>query len=76
MPKAASLRSPRCAPPPSKDSCQGDSGGPLFAKVGSQRIQIGIVSHGLLCAIPTFAGAYSEVNNTSIRQFIRGNTGV
>ncbi|MEY2425564.1 MAG: trypsin [Actinomycetota bacterium] len=65
-----------CAEALLKDSCQGDSGGPLFWKSGTQRIQIGIVSHGLLCAIPGFPGAYSEVNNASIRQFIFNNTGV
>lgn len=59
-----------------KDSCQGDSGGPLFWKSGSQRIQIGVVSHGFLCAIPSFPGAYSEVNNASIRSFITQYAGV
>ncbi|HUR77565.1 MAG TPA: serine protease [Acidimicrobiales bacterium] len=65
-----------CAEAFLKDSCQGDSGGPLFWKSGTQRIQIGIVSHGLLCAIPMFAGAYSEVNNASIRSFITQYAGV
>jgi trypsin len=65
-----------CAASFLKDSCQGDSGGPLFAKIGSQRIQVGIVSRGLLCAIPTQPGLYSEVNNASIRTFISSNAGV
>lgn len=65
-----------CAEALLKDSCQGDSGGPLFWKSGSQRIQIGIVSHGFLCAIPGFPGAYSEVNNASIRSFITQHAGV
>ncbi|MDP1794806.1 MAG: serine protease [Acidimicrobiales bacterium] len=65
-----------CAEALLKDSCQGDSGGPLFYKSGSQRIQIGVVSHGFLCAIPGFPGAYSEVNNASIRSFISSNAGV
>jgi trypsin len=65
-----------CAEALLKDSCQGDSGGPLFWKSGATRIQIGIVSHGLLCAIPGFPGAYSEVNNSSIRSFISANAGV
>jgi trypsin len=65
-----------CAAALLKDSCQGDSGGPLFWKSGTQRIQIGIVSHGLLCAIPEFPGAYSEVNNASIRNFITQYSGV
>jgi secreted trypsin-like serine protease len=65
-----------CAEALLKDSCQGDSGGPLFWKSGDTRIQIGIVSHGTLCAIPTFPGVYSEVNNLSIRSFISENAGV
>ncbi len=65
-----------CAAAPGKDSCQGDSGGPLFWKSGSTRIQIGIVSHGFLCAVPQNPGVYSEVNNASIRQFISANAGV
>jgi trypsin len=65
-----------CAEALLKDSCQGDSGGPLFWKSGTQRIQIGIVSHGFLCAIPMFPGAYSEVNNGSIRTFISDLAGV
>lgn len=65
-----------CAQALLKDSCQGDSGGPLFWKSGTQRIQIGVVSHGLLCAIPGFPGAYSEVNNPSIRSFITQWAGV
>jgi trypsin len=65
-----------CASALLKDSCQGDSGGPLFWKSGTQRIQIGIVSHGFLCAIPGFPGAYSEVNNSQIRGFITQWTGV
>ena len=59
-----------CAEALLKDSCQGDSGGPLFWKQGTQRIQIGIVSHGFFCAIPEFPGTYSEVNNVSIHAFI------
>ena len=65
-----------CAEALLKDSCQGDSGGPLFWKSGTQRIQIGIVSHGFLCAIPAFPGSYSEVNNASIRSFITQHAGV
>lgn len=65
-----------CAAAFLKDSCQGDSGGPLFWKSGLRRIQIGIVSHGFLCAIPEFPGVYSEVNNASIRAFITQWAGV
>lgn len=59
-----------------KDSCQGDSGGPLFWKSGSTRIQIGVVSHGFLCAVPESPGVYSEVNYASIRSFITQWAGV
>ncbi|MBA2607879.1 MAG: serine protease [Actinobacteria bacterium] len=65
-----------CAAAPGKDSCQGDSGGPLFWKSGTTRIQIGIVSHGFLCAVPENPGRYSEVNNASIRAFITQYAGV
>lgn len=65
-----------CAAALLKDSCQGDSGGPLFATTGGRRVQIGIVSYGLGCGVPTFPGVYSEVNNASIRSFISTNAGV
>ena len=65
-----------CAEKLGKDSCQGDSGGPLFAKIGASRIQVGVVSRGLLCATPTQPGMYSEVNNADIRGFITSKTGV
>lgn len=65
-----------CAAATGKDSCQGDSGGPLFWKSGAQRIQIGVVSHGFLCAVPQSPGVYSEVNNASIRAFVQQWAGV
>lgn len=66
-----------CAAALLRDSCQGDSGGPLFATTpdGSE-LQIGIVSYGFGCAVPTFAGVYSEVNSASIRGFISQTAGV
>jgi trypsin len=51
-----------------KDSCQGDSGGPLFDPRTST--QVGIVSYGAGCARAGFPGAYTEVNNPEISQFI------
>ena len=65
-----------CAAALLKDSCQGDSGGPLFGTVGGRRTQIGVVSYGLGCGVPTQAGVYSEVNNPAIRAFISGVAGV
>jgi trypsin len=58
------------------DSCQGDSGGPLFGRLADgRRVQVGIVSYGLGCAVPLFPGVYAEVNNRSIRGFITRTIG-
>ena len=51
------------------DTCQGDSGGPLFTQVSGKYTQIGITSGGFGCAAG-YAGAYTEVNSPSIRNFI------
>lgn len=65
-----------CAAALLKDSCQGDSGGPLFATEGGRQVQIGVVSYGLGCGVPTFPGVYAEVNESGIRSFISQNAGV
>lgn len=65
-----------CAEDLAKDSCSGDSGGPLFGLSGTTRIQIGIVSYGMGCGLPGFAGVYSEVNNPSMRSWIASTSGV
>jgi trypsin len=65
-----------CAEALGGDSCQGDSGGPLFGTVAGRVTQVGIVSYGLGCATPLFPGVYGEVNNDSIREFIRSTAGV
>jgi secreted trypsin-like serine protease len=65
-----------------KDACQGDSGGPLFVARASdgdgkngassvRYIQIGITSFGLGCGVEPLPGVYTEVNNPSIRSFIK-----
>ena len=66
-----------CAETLGGDSCQGDSGGPLFGSLADgRRVQVGIVSYGLGCAVPEFPGVYGEVNNASIHDFITSTTGV
>jgi len=66
-----------CAETLGGDSCQGDSGGPLFGTLADgRRVQVGIVSYGLGCAVPQFPGVYGEVNNASIRTFISSTAGI
>lgn len=66
-----------CAETLGGDSCQGDSGGPLFGNLADgSRVQVGIVSYGLGCAVPEFPGVYGEVNNPSIHQFITSTAGI
>ena len=45
-----------------KDSCQGDSGGPLVTTQGATKIQIGIVSYGVGCALARYPGVYTKVS--------------
>ena len=66
-----------CAETLGGDSCQGDSGGPLFGNLADgRRVQVGIVSYGLGCAVPQFPGVYGEVNNASIHSFITSTAGL
>jgi len=59
-----------CASAPGKDSCQGDSGGPIFRTIrnGDNILihqQVGIVSFGVGCANPDYAGIYSKTSAAS-----------
>jgi len=66
-----------CAETLGGDSCQGDSGGPLFGHLADgRRVQVGIVSYGLGCAVPEFPGVYGEVNNQVIHRFITSTAGI
>jgi trypsin len=65
-----------CAAALLRDSCHGDSGGPLLARSGQKQVQVGIVSYGLGCAVPGFAGVYTEVGAPPVRRWIRRVSGV
>lgn len=58
------------------DSCYGDSGGPLVAATPAGPVEIGIVSTGLLCAIPDHPGIYTEVNSPVVASWIAATSGV
>jgi trypsin len=65
-----------CAAALLKDSCGGDSGGPLVATSAAGDVQLGIVSFGFGCALPTHAGVYTEVNAPTVRTWITQVAGV
>ena len=63
-----------------KDSCFGDSGGPLMvARDGSLSsgplIQVGVVSWGFLCGVPTQHGVYSRVGDDPLHGWIQQRIG-
>jgi len=56
------------------DACQGDSGGPLVTSSSSGKVQIGIVSWGLGCALPGKPGVYTRISR--YLDWIRQTTGL
>jgi secreted trypsin-like serine protease len=63
-----------------KDSCFGDSGGPLMvpARNGTfdgTLLQVGVVSWGFLCGVPTQYGVYSRVADSTLYDWIQARIG-
>lgn len=52
---------------------QGDSGGPL---TNSFQVQVGVVSWGIGCGNPGFAGVYADLGNNENRRWIKDKTGI
>lgn len=52
---------------------QGDSGGPLVNDLG---VQVAVVSWGIGCGSPGFAGVYADLANAENRRWIKATSGV
>ena len=54
-----------------KDSCYGDSGGPLMVPDAAGRlVQVGVVSWGNQCALPTQYGVYSRIGDAPLNTWL------
>ena len=62
-----------------KDSCFGDSGGPLMVPASGSfdgtLLQVGVVSWGFLCGVPTQYGVYSRVADSTLYDWIQARIG-
>jgi secreted trypsin-like serine protease len=45
-----------------KDACLGDGGAPLYYNVGSNKVQVGMVSYGEGCGQPNKPGVYTKIS--------------
>jgi secreted trypsin-like serine protease len=53
-----------------RDSCYGDSGGPLLV---AGDVQVGVVSWGYECALPSFYGIYARIGVPVLHDWIAAN---
>lgn len=62
-----------------KDSCFGDSGGPLMVPAagdfGGTLLQVGVVSWGYACGVPTKYGVYSRIGSDPLNSWVASRIG-
>ena len=58
-----------------EDACQGDSGGPLVVEASGTLYQVGTVSWGFACGLPSYYGVYARIADTALNPWIRGYIG-
>ena len=57
------------------DTCQGDSGGPMFGRATTGELRVvGATSFGEGCARAGKPGVYARVGDTTLREWIRGQS--